>query len=36
MKRLAKKPDPTRPVTAAMNGGWRKGVSGVVVVQGFN
>ena len=36
MKRLAKKLDPTRPVTVAMNGGWGKGVSAVVDVQGFN
>jgi beta-galactosidase len=37
MKRLAKKLDPTRPVTAAMNGSWVKGgVSDVVDVQGFN
>jgi beta-galactosidase len=37
MKRLARKLDPTRPVTAAMNGGWvHGGVSDVVDVQGFN
>ncbi len=36
MKRLVKSLDPTRPVTAAMNGGWGKGVSNVVDVQGFN
>ncbi len=36
MKRLARKRDPTRPVTLAMNGGWGKGASGVVDVQGFN
>jgi beta-galactosidase len=37
MKRLAKKLDPSRPVTAAMNGSWVKGgVSDVVDVQGFN
>ena len=36
MKRLCKKLDPTRPVTGAMNGGWGKGISGVVDVQGFN
>jgi len=37
MKRLAKKLDPTRPVTAAMNGSWvAGGVSDVVDVQGFN
>jgi beta-galactosidase len=36
MKLLANKLDPTRPVTGAMNGGWGKGMSGVVDVQGFN
>jgi beta-galactosidase len=37
MKLLAKKLDPTRPLTAAMNGGWvRQGISGVIDVQGFN
>jgi beta-galactosidase len=37
MKRLVKKLDPTRPVTAAMNCGWVKGgISSVVDVQGFN
>jgi beta-galactosidase len=36
MKRLAKKLDPSRPVTMAMNGGWGRGVSDVVDVQGFN
>src|SRR5579859_6910440 len=36
MKRLANQLDPTRPVTAAMNGGWGEGISGVVDVQGFN
>jgi beta-galactosidase len=37
MKRLVKKLDPTRPVTAAMNGGWvKQGVSSIVDVQGFN
>jgi beta-galactosidase len=36
MKKLAKKLDPSRPVTGAMNGGWGKGMSGVVDVQGFN
>ncbi|HEV2692214.1 MAG TPA: beta-galactosidase GalA [Verrucomicrobiae bacterium] len=37
MKRLVKKMDPTRPVTAAMNCGWvKEGVSSVVDVQGFN
>ncbi len=36
MKRLARKLDPTRPVTMAMNWGWGQGVSRVVDVQGFN
>jgi beta-galactosidase len=37
MKLLARKLDPTRPVTAAMNGSWVSGgVSAVVDVQGFN
>ncbi|MFZ0818433.1 MAG: beta-galactosidase GalA [Candidatus Acidiferrales bacterium] len=36
MKRLAKKLDPSRLVTMAMNGGWGKGVSDVVDVQGCN
>jgi len=37
MKRLVKKLDPTRPVTAAMNGGWvKEGISSVVDMQGFN
>ncbi len=36
MKRLARRLDPTRPVTEAMNGDWGKGLSSVVDVQGFN
>ena len=36
MKRLAKTLDPSRPVTGAMNGGWGRGISHVVDVQGFN
>ena len=36
MKRTAKRLDPTRPVTAAMNGGWGRGITNVVDVQGFN
>jgi beta-galactosidase len=36
MKLLANKLDPTRPVTAAMNGGWGRGISNVVDIQGFN
>jgi beta-galactosidase len=36
MKRLARKLDPSRPVTTAMNGGWGKGFTAVVDVQGFN
>ncbi len=36
MKRMARRLDPTRPVTEAMNGSWGKGLSAVVDVQGFN
>jgi beta-galactosidase len=36
MKRLARRLDPSRPVTAAMNGSWGRGISAVVDVQGFN
>ena len=36
MKRAVRRLDPTRPVTAAMNGGWGRGLSSVVDVQGFN
>lgn len=36
MKRLTKKLDPTRPVTAAMNGGWGVGISPVLDIMGFN
>ncbi len=36
MKRRAAELDPTRPVTAAMNGGWGRGLSHIVDVQGFN
>jgi beta-galactosidase len=36
LRRLAHRLDPTRPVTAAMNGGWGKGFTLVVDVQGFN
>ena len=36
MKRLVRRLDPTRPITAAMNGAWGTGLSGVVDVQGFN
>jgi beta-galactosidase len=36
MKRLARRLDPTRPVTLAMNGGWGHGASAEVDVQGFN
>ncbi len=36
MKRTVKRLDPSRPVTAAMNGGWGRGVTSVVDVQGFN
>jgi len=36
MKRLVRELDPTRPVTAAMDGGWGSGISQVVDVQGCN
>ncbi len=36
MKRLAKELEPSRPVTIAMNGGWGKGASAVLDVQGCN
>lgn len=36
MKRLVRKLDPTRPVTAAMDGSWGRGISTVVDVQGCN
>jgi beta-galactosidase len=36
MKRLARKLDPSRPVTAAMNAGWGHGISAVLDVQGCN
>ena len=36
MKRLARRLDPSQPVTTAMDDGWGEGVSGVVDVQGFN
>jgi beta-galactosidase len=36
LRRLARSLDPTRPVTAAMNGGWGAGFSLVLDVQGFN
>jgi beta-galactosidase len=36
LRRLARALDPTRPITAAMNGGWGAGFSSVVDVQGFN
>ena len=36
MRSLVRRLDPTRPVTVAMNGGWGRGVSSVVDVQGFN
>jgi len=36
MKRVVKRLDPTRPVTAAMNGDWGKGFSTVVDIQGCN
>ena len=36
MRRLARRLDPTRPVTAAMNGQWGKGFTQVLDVQGYN
>src|SRR6185369_16753999 len=36
MKALILSLDPTRPVSAAMNGGYGKGLSDVVDLQGFN
>ena len=36
MKREAKRLDPTRMVTAAMNGGWGQGYTQVLDVMGFN
>jgi len=36
MKRLIRKLDPSRPITAAMNASWGQGLSTVVDVQGFN
>ncbi len=36
MKRLARRLDPSRPITEAMNGDWGKGLTEVVDVQGFN
>ncbi|HEY4321040.1 MAG TPA: beta-galactosidase GalA [Gemmatimonadales bacterium] len=36
MRRAVLRLDPTRPVTAAMNGGWGKGFTFAVDVQGFN
>jgi len=36
MKRLANELDPTRPITAAMDGEWGKGISPVLDIVGFN
>jgi len=36
MKRLARRLDPSRPITEAMNGGWGHGLTTVVDVMGFN
>jgi beta-galactosidase len=36
LKKLINKLDPTRPITAAMNGGWGKGITEVIDLQGFN
>jgi len=36
IKKLIKKLDQTRPITAAMNGDWGRGITGIIEVQGFN
>jgi beta-galactosidase len=36
MKEVVRRLDPTRPVTAAMNGGWGRGISLVADLQGCN
>ena len=36
MRDVVRRLDPTRPVTVAMNGGWGRGFSTVVDVQGCN
>jgi len=36
MKRLARRLDPTRPITQAMNGGWGEGITTVLDIMGFN
>ncbi len=36
MKRLARRLDPSRLTSAAMNGGWGHGISAVLDIQGFN
>jgi len=36
MKRLARRLDPTRPITQAMDGGWGKGITTVLDIMGFN
>lgn len=36
MRKVILSLDDTRPVTAAMNGGWGKGISSVLDLQGFN
>ena len=36
MKRVARRLDPTRPITEATNGSWSKGLSAVVDIQDFN
>jgi beta-galactosidase len=36
MKKAIEELDTTRPITAAMNGGWGRGFSHVIDVQGFN
>ncbi len=36
LKKIINKLDPSRPITAAMNGDWGRGISDVVDLQGFN
>jgi|ERR1035437_5097901 beta-galactosidase len=36
LKKVINKLDPSRPITAAMNGGWGGGISDVIDLQGFN
>jgi beta-galactosidase len=36
MKRLANRLDPTRPIVAAMDNSWGRGITAVIDIQGFN